>query len=69
MAEHICIEEENDVSQTAKEGRKSILAVDDSGLLLRSVKAMLEKQYDVSVATSGMMAMKQAKKKHTSSRF
>lgn len=63
MAEHICIEEENSASQTAKEGRKSILAVDDSGLLLRSVKAMLEKQYDVSVATSGMKAINQAKKK------
>ena len=63
MAEHICIEEENSASQTAKEGRKSILAVDDRGLLLRSVKAMLEKQYDVSVATSGMKAINQAKKK------
>lgn len=44
------------------EGRKQILAVDDSGILLRSVKAMLDKQYDVAVATSGMLAIKQAKK-------
>ncbi len=43
--------------------RKCILAVDDSGILLRSVKAMLEKEYDVAVANSGMMAIKQAKKK------
>ncbi len=42
--------------------KKRILAVDDSGVLLRSVKAILEKTYDVSVATSGPMAMKQAKK-------
>lgn len=49
--------------EAAKEGRKSILAVDDSGVLLRSVKAMLDKNYDVSVATSGPMAIKQAKKK------
>ena len=49
--------------EITKEGRKSILAVDDSGMLLRSVKAMLEKTYDVSVATSGKMAIAQAKKK------
>ena len=54
---------ENVSEEKAKEGRKSILAVDDSGVLLRSVKVMLERNYDVSVATSGMMAIKQAKKK------
>lgn len=43
--------------------KKRILAVDDSGVLLRSVKAILEKKYEVVVATSGPMAMKQAKKK------
>ncbi len=42
--------------------QKSILAVDDSGILLRSVKAMLGKKYKVSVATSGEMALRQAKK-------
>lgn len=42
--------------------RKRILAVDDSGVLLRSVKALLEKDYDVSFATSGKMAVRQAKK-------
>lgn len=51
-------EEENDI-----ERRKRILAVDDSGVLLRSVKAMLDKYYDISVATDGAMAMKQIQKK------
>lgn len=42
--------------------RKVILAVDDSGILLRSVKKMLEPNYEVIVATSGEMALSQAKK-------
>lgn len=42
--------------------KKQILAVDDSGILLRNIKTMLEKDYNVSVANSGMMAIKQAKK-------
>ena len=49
--------------ETAAEERKYILAVDDSGILLRNIKTMLEKDYDVAVANSGMMAIKQAKKK------
>ena len=49
--------------EVIEQKKKSVLAVDDSGILLRSVKAMLDKHYDVSVATSGMMALKQAKKK------
>ena len=51
------------VSEEVVTKRTSVLAVDDSGILLRSVKAILEKDYDVTVATSGMMAIKQAKKK------
>lgn len=43
--------------------RKSILVVDDSALALRSIKAMLDKQYNVVVATSGKMAMDIIKKK------
>lgn len=43
--------------------KKNILAVDDSGILLRSVKTMLDTKYDISVANSGMLAIKQAKKK------
>lgn len=46
-----------------EERKKHILAVDDNGVLLRSVKAILEKKYSVAVATSGKMALKQAKKK------
>lgn len=42
--------------------RKRILAVDDSGILLRSVKAMLDKKYEISVATDGKLALRQAKK-------
>lgn len=46
-----------------KDGRRRhILVVDDSGVLLRSVKVILEKTYDVSFATSGQMAVRQAKK-------
>ncbi len=37
--------------------------MDDSGILLRNIKTMLEKEYDVAVANSGMTAIKQAKKK------
>ncbi len=61
---HVGSVELNDELEVKKiENRKKrVLAVDDSGVLLRSVKAILEKQYDVSVATSGPMAMKQAKK-------
>ncbi|MBO5302587.1 MAG: response regulator transcription factor [Lachnospiraceae bacterium] len=47
---------------TSEQERKRILVVDDSGILLRSVKAMLDKKYDISVATDGKLALKQAKK-------
>jgi len=55
-------EEVKKTEQIGENRRKRILAVDDSGILLRSVKAMLEGQYDIAVATSGPMAVKQAKK-------
>ncbi len=42
--------------------RKSILIVDDSALTLRSIKSILDKKYDVSVATSGEKAVTMAKK-------
>lgn len=41
---------------------KSILVVDDSAVTLRSVKALLDKEYRVSVATSGERAIKEMKK-------
>ena len=37
---------------------KHVLIVDDSAVTLRSVKALLDKKYRVSVATSGEMALK-----------
>ncbi|MBO5373633.1 MAG: response regulator [Lachnospiraceae bacterium] len=62
---HLEITETGDVSEAIEEEpqkRRSILAVDDSGILLRSVKTMLEKVYDVAFATDGKMAIRQAKK-------
>ena len=44
------------------EQRKSILIVDDGAITLRSVKALLDSKYDVSVATSGEMALKRMEK-------
>lgn len=54
--------EEEPAEGKKEEGRerKIILAVDDSGILLRSVKKMLEPNYDVVVATSGEKALSQA---------
>lgn len=37
--------------------KKHILVVDDNGTTLRTVKAMLEEKYDISVAISGTQAM------------
>lgn len=56
------LEEIPELAPVAAE-KKRILAVDDSGILLRSVKSILEKQYDVLVANSGEAAIRQAKKK------
>lgn len=36
--------------------RKKILVIDDSGMMLRSIKAVLEKRYMVSLANSAMTA-------------
>lgn len=61
-------ENESDMALESTEGKedepkKCILAVDDNGVFLRSLKGMLEKHYDVVVANSGEMALTQAKKK------
>ena len=45
----------------AEEYKKRILVVDDSAILLRSVKAMLADQYEVAVATDGKKALERAK--------
>ena len=42
--------------------KKRILIVDDSAVTLRSVKALLDKEYTVAVATSGERAIKEMKK-------
>lgn len=43
-------------------GMKHILVVDDSSVTLRSIKAMLDKTYQISVATSGEQALKSIRK-------
>ncbi|MBO5352416.1 MAG: response regulator [Lachnospiraceae bacterium] len=57
------VQDESPAAEQPSKEKKHVLAVDDSGILLRSVKKMLEGQYEVTVATSGMMAITQAKKK------
>ena len=69
--EEILIEEEDrakpeaecEVKEESASGKKCILAVDDSGIFLRTIKNMLDEKYDVVVANSGQFAMKQAKKR------
>lgn len=43
--------------------KKCIMAVDDSGIFLRSIKTMLDKQYEVVVANQGALALNMARKK------
>ena len=59
---------EEDMSESIKsvekaEAKKRILVVDDSGVLLRSVKAMLADQYEVIVAMDGKKALERARNK------
>lgn len=46
-----------------KDQKKSVLVVDDNAATLRSIKAMLDDKYNVSVATSGMKALTMIGKK------
>lgn len=55
--------EKETAGDDANQTRKCILAVDDSGIFLRSIKTMLDTQYDIIVANSGETAITQAKKK------
>lgn len=48
--------DDNEEEQEQEE-RKLVLLVDDSPMILRSMKQMLEKEYRVMMATSGMQAM------------
>jgi len=44
--------------KTVDRAKKKIMIVDDSALLLRSMKSMLEKYYDICLAKSGEQALK-----------
>ena len=50
-------EEETREARQQEDERKKILVVDDNGPTLRTIKGMLEDQYQVSIAPSGMKAM------------
>ena len=56
-------EEELPEIEEAAEVKKHILVVDDSGILLRSVKNMLSDWYEVAVATDGKKAIERAKRR------
>lgn len=56
-------EPEEDSEEVIAEPKKKILVVDDSGILLRSVKAMLVDQYEVAVATDGKKALERARRR------
>lgn len=49
---------DNYLKNFAKENKKKILVVDDSGAMLRSVKEWLSESYQVILANSGAMAIK-----------
>lgn len=63
MQKSTAIWNENVGIQKSENAKKRVLAVDDSGIFLRSIKSMLEKQYEVTVANSGKTAIIQAKAK------
>ena len=48
---------------SSEEDMKNILIVDDSPVTLRGIKAMLDRDYQIAVATSGEQALKTMKKK------
>lgn len=56
--------EQEDASEVSAEEavQKRILVVDDSPVTLRGIKAMLDKTYQIAVATSGEQALKSMKK-------
>lgn len=49
--------------ETVSTGKKSVLIVDDSALMIRKIKTMLDDKYTVRVATSGKMALNVLEKK------
>lgn len=40
------------------DGKYTVLVIDDSGLVLRSMKEVLQKEYDVKIAVSGKLGLK-----------
>ena len=40
------------------DGKYTVLLIDDSGLVLRSMKDILQNEYDVKIAISGKLALK-----------
>ena len=55
-------EETEEIVEPEPKKKKRILVVDDSGILLRSVKTMLGEEYNVVFATDGKMALDRARK-------
>lgn len=47
----------NESKQKEISNKKKILVVDDSGVMLKAMQELLEKEYDVSVANSGISAI------------
>lgn len=44
------------------EGKKKVLVIDDSGMVLRHIKEMISDEYEVSIAVSGALGLKQLEK-------
>ncbi len=61
--EMLHLEKPRDSIEEGTNRKKRLLLVDDSGILLRSMKVILDKHYEITVATDGMMAIEKAKKK------
>lgn len=57
------VEQEAEEKKSEAAGKKRILVVDDNGTTLRTIKAMLEDTYEVTVAISGAQAMTSIGKK------
>lgn len=47
-----------------KDRRKKIMLVDDSGIYLRMMKGLLDEEYDIIMATSGLKAISMVHEKH-----
>lgn len=61
--EETSVEKDAEEKKKETEGKKSVLVVDDNGTTLRTMKAMLEGHYEISLAVSGAQAMTSIGKK------